>query len=228
MFSLICFENSNFILIIFSSLVPILIWLSFVLKEDPHKEPVFFIFIALLLGGLAGIFSYFLEFALSRSVSVESVSYYLISAFIEEFLKFILILVLIFPTKYFDEAIDAMIYMGISALGFAFLENIGNLCSSIMVSGALGMMVVAGLRFLGANFLHLLASTLIGFGYAITYKTRRILPFLISFFIASSLHFLYNMFIIEKDIAVYMFPILWAVFFITLKEYQIIKLRNGE
>ncbi|MGC8981511.1 MAG: PrsW family intramembrane metalloprotease [Minisyncoccia bacterium] len=225
MFPIACFEYPSFLSILIFSFIPIYIWLRFILKEDEHKEPNILIFTAILLGILAGIFSYFSEFSLSKSIPTESLIYYLISAFIEEFYKFILILILIFPTRYFDEAVDAMVYMGFSALGFAFLENFGNLCSSFTQAGTFGLIFVATLRFLGANFLHLLASTSIGFGYAITYKTRRVLPFLYSFLIASSLHFLYNMFIIEKDIAIYIFPILWAVFFITLKEYQIIKLK---
>jgi RsiW-degrading membrane proteinase PrsW (M82 family) len=223
--SLICLESPNFVFILILSFIPIYAWLRFILKEDEHREPVIAIFAAIMLGVLAGILSYFSEFSLSKSVPVETLMYYLISAFIEEFYKFILILILIFPTRYFDEAVDAMVYMGFSALGFAFLENFGNLCSSILEVGAIGLIFIAGLRFLGANFLHLLASTLIGFGYALMYKTRRVLPFLFSFLIASSLHFLYNMFIIEKDIAIYIFPVLWAVFFIVLKEYQIIKLK---
>jgi hypothetical protein len=41
---------------------------------------------------------------------------------------------------------------------------------------------VSILRFLGANFLHMLASVLVGFGYAVSLKTRRVLPFVYSFF----------------------------------------------
>jgi hypothetical protein len=73
----------------------------------------------------------------------------------------------------------------------------------------------------------MLASVLVGFGYAVSLKTRRVLPFVYSFLMASFLHFLYNIFIIREDVKLLIFPILWAIYFITLIEFKIIKIKNG-
>jgi RsiW-degrading membrane proteinase PrsW (M82 family) len=72
----------------------------------------------------------------------------------------------------FDEPIDAMIYMIISALGFAAGENI--LVLSPLKSPFFGQIFeISLLRFLGATFLHALASGTIGFFIGLSLRPRR-------------------------------------------------------
>lgn len=214
----------------FFSLAPVLIWFWFVLKEDPHPEPRTAVIAAFLLGGLGVAISYFGESAIDQaglSPHLYPHAYYFVSAVIEELSKFLPIALLILPWRFVDEPVDAMIYLGFSAIGFAFAENFLGLLmleEPIIATAA----VISLLRSIGANFLHLLASVLIGFGYADAKLTRRLFPFVLSFLLAVSLHFLYNTLIVNEDVAFFIFPVLWAIFFTTtLKEFRFLKLTNG-
>lgn len=219
----------NFFYIFFFSFAPVLYWFWFILKEDSHPEPKFWTILAFILGGIAVFLSYWGEYGLDKigiSSKDSSWGYFLGSAFIEEFFKFILVALIIFKTRVFDEPVDAMIYMGFSALGFSFFENfLGFIATDDYSLGSI--FVISFLRSLGANFLHILASVLIGFGYVHSKITRRVFPFVFSFFIATFLHFIYNLFIMQQEIFFFAFPILWAVYFVILKEFNFIKLKNG-
>ena len=226
-----CFSYPfNFFLFIIT-LVPIWFWLEFLLKEDPEPEPRTFILLAIILGSLSAILSYYIEAGIFSRINDFNYLYYFLSAFVEEFLKFLVIFLFIFPTRYFDEPVDAMIYMGFSAIGFSFLETFSYLCNVFLEEMGSSnlyayLMALSLLRFFGANFLHLLASAIIGFGYGLSIKIRRVLPFMLSFITASFLHFIYNLFIIKDDIRLYIFPILWAIFFIILIQFNILKIKN--
>lgn len=229
-----CLSYPNVVLLTAATFIPIWIWFEFLLSEDPHPEPRPLIYFAIFLGFLATILSYYSEASIYNYIGEYNTIYYFYSALIEELFKFLVIFLFIFPTRYFDEEIDAMIYMGFSALGFSFIETFANLCN-VLTKEALSefhpyllVVFISILRFLGANFLHILASAIIGFGYALTLQIRRIYPFIISFVSAIVLHFIYNLFIIKDDIRVYIFPILWAVFFIVLFQFAFLsKQKNG-
>lgn len=229
-----CLSYPNVIFLTLATFIPIWIWIEFLLKSDPHPEPRSLIYFAIFLGFLSTILSYHFEFFIYNYIGEYNLKYYFYSALIEEFFKFLLIFLFIFPTRYFDEEIDAMIYMGLSAIGFSIIETFANLCRNLTteifaeIHPYIIIITISILRFLGANFLHILASTIIGFGYAITLKIRRIYPFILSFFSATFLHFIYNLFIIKDDIRLYIFPILWAVFFIVLFQIAFLrKQKNG-
>jgi RsiW-degrading membrane proteinase PrsW (M82 family) len=226
----ICFIDYNLFIILFFSFIPVYIWIKFVLYEDTHKEPFSFIVLAIFLGILAAVLSYISEERLSHIFNTNTLEYLFFSAFIEEFFKFFLVFLFIVPTKNFHYLIDSMIYLGLAGIGFSFLENAASKCSILVSSSPdsayISIAIISLTRFLSANFLHLLTSTLIGFGYSITLKTRRIFPFIFSFIMASILHFIYNSFII-KELIVYVFPILWAIFFVVLEEFQILKKLDG-
>jgi RsiW-degrading membrane proteinase PrsW (M82 family) len=196
-----------------SFLFPFL-WIFYFYKKDKHPEPVFWLFFAFLLGISSAIISYYFQKNLDLFLT-ENWQRYLLFALIEEFFKFFVILLFIFPQKVFDEPIDAMIYMMFSALGFAFFENLFLVLSPKTIN------VVSTLffRFFGANLLHILASSLIGYGYAFLVKTRRIFPLVVSFFSGTFLHFLYNYIIISLPPGfILVLPILWAVFLVVLNE----------
>jgi protease PrsW len=198
------------------------LWIFYFYKKDKHPEPVFWLFFAFLLGISSAIISYYFQKNLDLFLT-ENWQRYLLFALIEEFFKFFVILLFIFPQKVFDEPIDAMIYMMFSALGFAFFENL------ILALSSKTNNVVATLfyRFLGANLLHILASSLIGYGYAFFVKTRRIFPFALSFLSGTFLHFLYNYFIISLPPGfILVLPILWAVFLVVLSELNYLA-QNG-
>jgi len=198
------------------------LWIFYFYKKDKHPEPVFWLFVAFLLGISSAIISYYFQKNLDLFLT-ESWQRYLLFALIEEFFKFFVILLFIFPQKVFDEPVDAMIYMMFSALGFAFFENL------FLVFSPKTINIVSTLffRFFGANLLHILASSLIGYGYAFLVKTRRIFPLIVSFFSGTFLHFLYNYIIISLPPGfILVLPILWAVFLVVLSELNYLS-QNG-
>jgi RsiW-degrading membrane proteinase PrsW (M82 family) len=157
------------------SFVPSFVWLLFYLREAPHPEPKPFLLIAFLLGVLAVGIALMGEFAALRigmalsgaSVSVVGSSFlfmFLGIAFVEEFTKFIVARILLAKNPVFDAPIDAMIYLVVIALGFAFVENIQYLATySKDAAGAVSLIVV---RFVGANLLHSLSSAIVGYFWA--------------------------------------------------------------
>lgn len=202
------------------------LWIFYFLKKDKNPEPIGWLLLAFILGIVSAALSYFVEnFVFSENYFNLGTfpTFYLLSAFIEEFFKFFVIWVFIFPRKVFDEPVDAMIYMSVSAFGFASIENIFYLFS---VEKAQFLILL--IRFLGANFLHVLASGLIGYGYGYFKLTRRFLPLLFSFCAAIILHFLYNFAIIKIEAfgLALVLPILWSVFLIVLSELDYLVLRN--
>jgi protease PrsW len=205
--------------IFLSFLFPFL-WIFYFYKKDKHPEPIFWLIIAFLLGISSALISYYFE----KNIFLEEKWLrYLLFAFIEEFFKFFVVWLFIFPQKVFDEPIDAMIYMMFSALGFAFFENLVLALSSTTSNVVMTLFY----RFFGANLLHILASSLIGYGYAFFVKTRRIFPFALSFFSGIILHFLYNyLIIILPPGFILVLPILWTVFLVVLSEINYLA-QNG-
>src|SRR3989344_4541791 len=71
-------------------------------------------------------------------------------------------------SKYFDEPIDAMIYMLTASLGFAAAENIFVVLDAIFNNGAAaeGIFGIIVFRFVGATLLHALSSSIVGYFWA--------------------------------------------------------------
>lgn len=206
------------ILALFLSFFFPFVWVYYLNKKDCHPEPKLWLFLAFLLGIVSAFLSSLTQFYLEKIFLENNNFYFFLSAFIEEFFKFLVIYIFIMPLYVFNEPVDGMIYMIFSALGFAFLENL------FLVLKETGQIIqILFLRFLGANFLHVSASALIGLGYSFMKKTHNFLIFLISFLGAVFLHFLYNIIIIKGLIFFLTLPILWSVFLIVLLETNFLK-----
>ena len=213
----------------FAGLLPALIWLWFWLHEDSkHPEPrsiLAFTFIT----GMAMIFfafpleSFFSECGLSMFCFPLSQPWkFLAWASIEEILKFAAVLVAAMHTRSYDEPMDAVVYMMCAALGFAALENtLFIINSSISVTstagtGAITTIFLANLRFIGANLLHVVASSTIGIAMALSfYKSRKekIVWAAGGIILAILLHTLFNLFIIDSsgNGILFIFLIVWLI-----------------
>lgn len=208
-----------------------LIWAYYFYKKDCHPEPISYLVFAFFLGIVAVFLSAFFQGLLFDLLKIDINSpnsnplFLLIAVVIEEFFKFFVVFLLIFPLKIFDEPVDAMIYMIFSAFGFAFVENLFYLIGLEKQSQInFNPLLLVFLRFLSPNFLHIVASALIGFGYAYMTQTRNFLVFLISFLGASFLHFIHNYFIIKFVVGIHLIiPVLWGVFLIVLSEIHLLE-----
>ncbi len=133
------------IFLILWTLVPGLLWLSWLLKKDKNEpEPLRLIALAFGLGMLitypAGLINdtalqsqafsnLFSNFDSTLGVSTIGLPGHAVASFgiigpTEELLKFSIVYYFFFHHKEFDEPIDGLIYAGSVALGFATAENI--------------------------------------------------------------------------------------------------------
>ncbi len=203
-------------------ILPSLSWLFYYLKKDLHPEPKRMILKVFIMGCLATIPTLFIQtelIALLRHFSslpiftqypilLTFVTWFLIIALIEELFKYLAVRISVFGSYALDEPLDVMLYMVVSALGFAAVENMLYLFSPIgqMSFGATleTAIVISGIRFMGATFLHTLSSGLIGYFIALSLSVaknnKKVFVFpLFGFTIAVLLHGLYNFSIINLD-----------------------------
>lgn len=147
---------------------------------------------------------------------------FLTLAAIEETLKFLAAYLVIRKSRFFDEPIDAMIYIIAAALGFAMVENIAVMFGTKQVSEAIGIVV---LRFVGATLLHALSSGIVGYYWAknlIEKKGGFISKGLV---LATLLHGLFNYFIM-LFIEAMIYPILFLVIIALFVFWDFEKIKN--
>lgn len=203
-----------YILYIPFGLLPSIIWLLFYLKKDAHPESkkmilkVFFYgtIAAIMAAGVQllifGIFEYFkIDYLLTYSLSFFLINHFFFIALTEEYFKFFVVKIKTLKDSEFDEPLDAMLYMVIAALGFAALENLLYLFPVLIPKGDISITqaaFISGFRFIGATFLHALASGIVGFflAYSIFEHKKRWLFLFFGIIIATALHGLFNLSII--------------------------------
>lgn len=188
--------------------IPPLLWLWFWLREDAHPEPKREI-LAVFLAGMGGVaLAVILEnnfFAANRflqgvfgygvfSLQIVNIIGF---AFLEEIIKTAAAFFTALRSKYFDEPVDAMIYLVTAALGFAALENVLFIGESLK-AGLSQSVAVSAFRFINAVLLHVSGAAIIGAGFAFSFfhKERRLKELALGIFFATLLHSLYNFFII--------------------------------
>jgi RsiW-degrading membrane proteinase PrsW (M82 family) len=190
----------------FVGLLPALFWLWFWLHEDSaHPEPrstLAFTFTT----GMAMIFLAIPLEALFNHATLTTSWRFLAWAGVEEVLKFSAAYLAALHTKAYDEPLDAIVYMMCAALGFAALENmlfILNNGASIALgtsAGALSTVFITNLRFIGANLLHVVASSTIGIAMALSFYKKieeKVVWTIGGIAVAIILHTLFNLFIID-------------------------------
>ena len=190
--------------------MPSFIWLLFFLRHDAHPEPKTMILKVFFAGAMAApaaalVGTGFQEVLLS--FNLPQTAFLLIYIFLgvgvaEEIIKYLVVRFLVLSHHEFDEPIDAMLYMVISGLGFAALENILVFLSQTILGRNFGdTLSLTVYRFLTATFLHALCSALIGYFLALSICNLRHQFKLISIGLASGVifHGLYDLAVIEID-----------------------------
>ncbi len=221
----------NWLFALLLGFIPGLVWLLFFLREDEHPEPPKMIFAAFVCGGVAAFVSLLFE-SISSGVLEKliitlprifesNISVFVGFAVIEEIVKFILIFILIRKSKYFDEPIDAMIYMMTGALGFATVENVV-ITYQNGLADATSLILV---RFVGATLLHALASGIIGHYWARGIVFRMEAKFIVAgILMASVFHTMFNMLVTKfSDYLVYPLAFLLLIGFFVLYDFEELK-----
>lgn len=209
-------------------LLPSLIWLYLLLKEDArHPEPKKLITIAFIAGMLAVPIALYLE-RYTKAALTDQSSVLLSWVLIEEVLKYIAAAVMILWRKAVDESPDYVIYMITVALGFAAAENIlfllvpfssGNIATGIFTDNV---------RFLGSTLLHVVASASIGFAFAFSAGSNpfvRILAASFGLILAVSLHTAFNMLIISAGASTTLlaFFLVWTLAVVVFAAFEVLK-----
>jgi RsiW-degrading membrane proteinase PrsW (M82 family) len=202
-------ELAPIIFAIAAGVIPAIFWLWFWLHEDEaHPEPKPLIGLVFVFGCLAVIPAFILEKALGVTDVLGSGNelflILLIWAVIEEGLKFLAVYGVALKSRFYDEPVDAMIYMITAALGFAAVENTLFILSNLLDKGPNGIeyLLTGNFRFLGATLVHIVASALIGWAIGLTYNSRlgkKIGYFILGLTGAIVLHALFNYFIIKSN-----------------------------
>jgi len=202
----------TYVLYIPLGLLPSVIWLFFYLKKDQHPESKRMILKIFFYGMLAavvaasaelgitfviGFFSLFLPQTTGILAIILFILYhFIVIALVEEMAKFLIVQEKVIEHSEFDEPPDTMIYMIITALGFAALENFLYLSPLLFGEATIeGAATIAGFRFIGATFLHALASGTIGFFLALSIfePQRKKLLLALGIISATVLHGLFNL-----------------------------------
>src|SRR3989344_3359599 len=200
----------NYLFYVFLGIAPSLIWLLFYLHKDANPEPKKTILLVFLGGALMGPVALLLQFSVMALLSPASqwpnlfaslgqnrylllLNVIAIAPLSEEVLKYLVVKWQVLKNPNFDEPLDAMIYLIISALGFAATENLLNIFLipniTLQLAGSQAL-----IRFVSATFLHTLTSGVLGFFIAysmLNFKNRNYI-FAVGFLLAASLHGAYN------------------------------------
>ncbi|MCX6813055.1 MAG: PrsW family glutamic-type intramembrane protease [Candidatus Azambacteria bacterium] len=210
----------SLISVLILAVLPSLVWLFFYLKEDPHPEPRYWLFIIFLIGVALAPLVISLEMVLSRilnffaTIPLESgLLIFIIAPLVEEVAKYGVVHLALNKNPVLDEPVDGMIYVIVAALGFAAIENVFAIFSFVPI-GAPGYFNVAfnfiSMRFISAVALHGLASGISGYYFAKFYFPPKADPpladikrnpfFIIwGLFLATFLHGVYNFLIVKNN-----------------------------
>ncbi|ASV69170.1 glutamic-type intramembrane protease PrsW [Cytobacillus sp. FSL W7-1323] len=113
--------------LISAAIAPGLALLSyFYLKDQYETEPFSMVFRTFLFGALLVFPIMFIQyvFEVEQVFTSHFVSAFLSSSMLEEFFKWFILLIIIYPHVHFDEPYDGIVYGAAVSLGFATLENI--------------------------------------------------------------------------------------------------------
>ena len=204
-----------YFLYIFFGIMPSLAWIFYYLKKDLHPESKKMILKVFLLGSLITIPAYLVQKQLIGllyyfnlpSIYVLLIYWFMVIALTEEIFKYLVVKFKVLNSPECDEPVDIMIYMVVSALGFAAVENIFYVISSAINlpfnDAVFASMIISFVRFIGATFLHTLCSALIGYFVILSLVRKRngLRYTILGILLASLLHGLFNLSIMKIELS---------------------------
>ena len=197
----------NYPLFFLFGFAPSIVWLLFYLRKDVHPEPNSMILKVFFWGMAATIPAIGIELALRPLLKLSLLSPQLLFilyvflgiALVEEVVKFLVVKWKVFSNSVLDEPVDLILYMVISALGFAALENVLILAGLGPFALPSHIVALSAFRFIGATFLHTLASGMLGYFLVLSSRNRKpsLLILLTGLTLSTLLHGFFNLFIIK-------------------------------
>lgn len=189
-------------------LLPSLVWMFFFYRQDCHPEPKYLVTKTFLMGIIISPVAVILQIGFRQidtltplnALIAQGTLFFLWAAFAEEFIKYYAVRIIALTDPYFDEPVDAMIYMMTAGLGFAAIENILVLFRTIP-NGTETALTVWALRSVGATLLHALSSGIIGYFLALSwfFQHHRKKLLVLGLAVGTLFHFSFNAFLANTD-----------------------------
>ena len=216
-------SQQNIINISFYAILPAAIILYYVYKRDKFPEPPRVVLVTLFLGfGITFPLMLLIPFAEgileNLDWDIESNNFYMSfirASFLEETMKFLILVYYCLHLDEFDEPMDALVYGVAASLGFAVFENWEYVMSA--ANESIGYAKdVALVRAFSAVPLHALAGVFMGFFLmdAIFEKANRKLNLFLALFFPVCLHGLYDLILFSNNISNWWIYILVGVFLV--------------
>ena len=217
---------TQYIYLAILALLPGLLILLYVFKRDISPEPPKVVFITLILG-FATAFP--LDFLiplvekigkdLHRTVEAEDFySSFIRAGFLEETLKYLIVIYYCVRLKDFGEPMDAIVYGVAASLGFALMENWDYVQNAFYKEGYESAKYVAFARMSSAVLIHSILGIMMGFFLmdAVFEKQHRKLNLVLAILFPVCLHGFYNYILTSKNISNYWIYILLVFFLIRI------------
>ncbi|MBU0612262.1 PrsW family intramembrane metalloprotease [Patescibacteria group bacterium] len=219
------------IIALIGGIIPALFWLWFWLKEaQENQEPKGLLAVCFILGMISVIFVLPIQKFIQANIDLHQLK--VISwASVEEIIKYLVVLAIIYKTRYSHRPIDWPIFMITAALGFAALENTLFLIKPLSLNQATVSLLTGQLRFLGSTLLHAVSSGIVGIALGLSLNMellgRRIFLFF-GLILAIALHSIFNFFIIENNGSNFLrvFAFLWVVTIIIMLLFEKLRRMN--
>lgn len=142
-----------------SAVLPVMLLLWFIYRKDKqHPEPIGKLLLTFFMGCLSVIPAILLESTLEpKGPSAEQMPVlsglfngYVVAGFSEELSKLLLLMLVIWRSRHFDEYFDGIVYAVYLSLGFACVENIGYVMGG---TDPMGTALMRGVLAVPAHFL---------------------------------------------------------------------------
>lgn len=186
------FSQGESFVIMLCSIVPALSLITYILYSDRQsKEPPNNVLICLLSGFLTIGISLFLQNQVSNSGLLFLSDF--LAPLIEEFSKIGIFILFIFDNKDYDDIFDAIVYMSLIALSFAFFENIAYSLNEISFETGVSLAII---RDFVTIPLHIVCGVVSGYFLALgTFSKKQTMKFLniiLALLVSTAIHFAFN------------------------------------
>lgn len=208
------FKNTNLVGFI-GALLILLTWVMYLMRVNIHRTGGWFsAMLTVLLSAilvlpvwlLYDFYRYIFYFDLNGKIGNDLLYCVFGIGAIEELIKIIPFLLVLWFTKAIKEPVDYIMYASLSALGFAFIENF-----QYFQDGSLNIMHS---RALTSSIAHMIDSSIIAYGLILAkfkYKKNSVVFFFLFFIIAAFSHGFYDFWLLNESVSE-----LWFVTFLSL------------
>ncbi len=158
--------------LILAAIAPVIIFLYFIYRNDTHKEPFKILLRCLVGGAIVVIFTLlinipmgFLKPFFTFQYGNEIYTAFLAASFAEELSKFIVLYLMVWKLKDFNQHFDGIVYAVFVSLGFALIENVLYIIEGgLGVAGVRAVLAVPGHGFFGVIMGYYLSLARFGLG----------------------------------------------------------------